>query len=202
MRGSAPRRTRIAATALAILMGVTACSNGDSGGEDADVGPTGKPEPTRISADVAVGKITGRLPAKKRKAVVKDVGAVVVRWMDAAYLGVYPRGDFSDAFRGFTDGAERLARHDRELMSNAGIGSRLDAVTPVREVVRVDILGARKHAAGATARFRLVFRTEGQRTQRVTVRGRLVLTQARGKGWKVFAYDVARSARTAGGKSK
>lgn len=198
MRRGAPRRARGTAIAVALLLCAGACSGGDSGDDETEEKGSGPPA---VRAEVSVGEVTGRLPVRRRKTVVKQVGGVVDRWFEAAYLGDYPRRDFSDAFPGFTPGAVRLARRDRGLMSNAAIGPDVDAVVPVREVVRVDILSARKRAAGATARFRFVFRTDGERPRRVTVSGRLALTKAAGKGWRVFAYDVARSARPAGGKA-
>ena len=43
-----------------------------------------------------------------------QVGKVVDRWWDAAYLGGgYPRSSFPSAFPGFTDGAEKRARATR-----------------------------------------------------------------------------------------
>ena len=55
----------------------------------------------------------------------------------------------------------------------------------------------KQQPAGATARFRLVFRTTGNAERRVLVTGRLVLTKAKGT-WKVFGFDVQRSATPVG----
>ena len=67
----------------------------------------------------------------------------------------------------------------------------------VSKAVQVDVFSPKKKPAGATARFRLVFRTTGNAERRVLVSGRLVLTRVKGK-WKVFGFDVKRSAMPVG----
>ena len=59
------------------------------------------PVPTRTK----IHRVYGRLPDARRKVVRTQVGKVVDRWWDAAYLGgSYPRSSFPAAFPGFTDG--------------------------------------------------------------------------------------------------
>jgi hypothetical protein len=124
------------------------------------------------------------------------VTKVVQRWFNAAYVaGEYPRKDFADAFPGFTRAAGDEARRDRKLMSNADIGARISDVTPTRSRVWIDVLSPNKRAVGVTARFELRFRTEGDLTRKVVVRGRLLMTRHQGSGWRIFAYDVSKSAR-------
>ncbi len=150
----------------------------------------------KIRARVAT--VAGELPAKRRKVVARDVGRVVDRWFEAAYLGGdYPRSSFQDAWPGFTAGARDLAHRDRKLTSNALLGKRIDEVRATRKAVYVDVFSPKQQPAGATARFRLVFRTTGNAERRVLVTGRLVLTKAKGT-WKVFGFDVQRSATPVG----
>lgn len=142
---------------------------------------------------VSSGRIVGRLPRADRRRVEKAVSRVVVRWLDAAYLGgEYPRGSFRDSFPGFTPGARAVAQRDLVLMSNKGIGTRVDSVVPSAIRVRVDLLAVEKRAAAATAHLTLRFRTDGRVSRRYRVSGRLMLTRQDGS-WRIFAYDVAKS---------
>ena len=143
---------------------------------------------TRVSLE----RVPGRLPAEVRKRVQRQVGDVVDRWFDAAYVrGRYPRNDFHDAFPGFTVSARAQAHHDKALMTNQPLAKRIDGVRATQRLVWIDVLPAGGRAAGATARFRLEFTTTGDVKKSVAVRGRLFLTPGP-DGWKVFGYDVAK----------
>jgi hypothetical protein len=145
-----------------------------------------------VHTKVSVGHVPGKLSTEARKRAARNVGKVVDRWFDAAYVGGrYPREDFRDAFPGFTPGASASAHADRALMSNQPLGPRIDGVTATQRLVWVDVLPAGGRAAAATARFRLGFTTTGKAEQSVVVRGRLFLTPGP-HGWKVFGYDVAK----------
>lgn len=149
------------------------------------------PEPTRVG----IHRVHGRLPVARRKAVRKQVGAVVDRWWEAAYLGgTYPRSSFPSAFPGFTDAAEERARADKALLTNQVAGPRIDSVTARKRRVTLDILATGRQARAVTAQFILTFDTAGSRTGTTAVRGRLFLTRKRG-AWRVFGYDVAKGAR-------
>ena len=190
------RRTATAAALVAVLMGSGACTGDDSPKERPDE-PSEEiaQEAPEVQLTTQVGVVTGKLQPPRRRALAVRVGKIVDAWFDAAYLdGDYPRTRFGDAFPGFTREAAALARRDRELLSNAGLGPRIDGVVALRKSVRVDILSPGRHAVGATARFRLAFRTSGDLERRVVVSGRLMLAKSRAGGWKVFAYDVRRSA--------
>ena len=140
-------------------------------------------------------RIHGRLPEARRKAVRRDVAAVVHRWWDAAYLGgSYPRTGFRDAFPGFTAGARARARQDARLMSNRDIGARVESVTAKRGTVSLDVLAVGRRAHAVTARFVLRFVTTGRADGTTVVRGRLFLTRRHGP-WRVFGYDVSKGAR-------
>ena len=76
-----------------------------------------------VETTTRIRRVHGRLPDTRRKAVRTQVGAVVDRWWDAAYLGgTYPRSSFPSAFPGFTDGAEQRARADKALLTNQTAG--------------------------------------------------------------------------------
>ncbi|PVG83327.1 hypothetical protein DDE18_08510 [Nocardioides gansuensis] len=151
------------------------------------------PDELRTRSDV--GRVVGKLPGPRRRAVRRQVTRVVDQWWEAAFLdGDYPRAGFPAAFPGFTKGAERQARRDKELMSNAALGPRVDSVRATRRRVLVDLLAVRHTVRAATARFLLAFRTTGKRAGRVEVRGRLFFTRTP-RGWRVFGYDVSKGVR-------
>jgi hypothetical protein len=192
------RRAYVSAlAALALTLGVGACSGGDDDPDDPDAGPSapGASSAPAVETVVTFGRITGTLPKEGRDRLADQIGEVVDGWTDAAYLaGDYPRRDFADAWPGFTPGAQEEARRDRALMSNEDIGERIDGVEARRSRVRLDVLAVRKHAVGVTAHVALSFRTTGDLARDVTVQGRLYLTHTE-RGWRVFGYDVTKGAR-------
>lgn len=197
MSRSASWRTSTVTALLVLALAAAGCA-GDDGGDDASdpsSSPgTGQAAPPEVKIRARVGTLAGELPRKRRRAVARDVGRVVDRWFEAAYLGGdYPRVGFKDAWPGFTSGANAQARHDRRLTSNAQLGERIDGVRATNKVVTVDLFSPERKPAGATARFRLVFRTTGHAERRVLVTGRLLLTKVK-KRWKVFGFDVKKSA--------
>jgi hypothetical protein len=184
----------VAAAVLALATAATAagCSAGsDDPGTDHPTGSaTASDHP--VETQVSFGRITGRLTPKSRARLAQQVGGVVSGWTEAAYLGgPYPRRDFSDAWPGFTSGAQEEAHADRALMSNEDIGDRIDGVTPHRSVVRLDVLAVRTHPVGITAHVFLGFATTGDVEKEVRVKGRLFLTHT-DSGWKVFGYDMTK----------
>ena len=194
-----PRRRAGLVLALVLALTGTACTSSSS--------PSAAPE--RLSRNDAratfashpvetrtrIHRVHGRLPNQRRKAVRRQVGVVVDRWWDAAFLGgTYPRSSFPSAFPGFTDGAERRARSDKALLTNQTGGPRIDSVTATHRTVTLDILASRKQARTVTAHVVLKFDTTGPKTGTTTVRGRLFLTHDRG-AWRVFGYDNAKGAR-------
>lgn len=189
---------RCAGLALAVLLALTgtACTS------DSDASAS----PERLSRNDAqaslaahapatttkIHRVHGRLPDARRKAVRRQVGRVVDRWWDAAYLGgTYPRSSFPSAFPGFTDGAEQRAKADKALLTHQTRGPHVDAVTARRKAVSLDILATGKRARTVTAGFVLRFENSGDKAGTTTVRGRLFLIRKRG-AWRIFGYDVAK----------
>ena len=142
------------------------------------------------------GSVTGRIGKGDRKDVVKRVARVVDKWLAAAYVdGDYPRGAGSfdeKTWPGFTDGAARTAKADKDLMSNADIADRIAGLVVKKREITVDVLAVDRTARAATARLKLAFRTAGDLERKVSVTGRVFLTKKNGK-WKVFGYDVAKA---------
>jgi hypothetical protein len=174
------------------------CSNGESG----DAGESG-PElaepsdgPTlEIEPVTQLGRVTGKLPRKDAKTVQERVSRIAVRWLTDAYVGgSYPRESFDNSFADFSRGTRVAARDDLRVMSNADIGPGVEAVTPTKMDVKVDLLAVGKHAVGSTAHVLTTFRTEGRKKGRYRVSGRLLLTKDDGR-WTVFAYHVSKGGR-------
>jgi hypothetical protein len=193
------RRCAGLALALVLPLSVGACRSGSEPSasperlsrSDAQATLASHPVPTQTR----IHRVHGRLPDARRKVVRRQVGAVVDRWWDASYLGgAYPRSSVPDAFPGFTAAAQRRARHDKALLTNQALGPRIDAVTPRRREVALDILATDKQARAVTAHFVLRFDTAGPKDVTTTVRGRLFLTRQRG-AWRIFGYDVAKGSR-------
>ena len=197
-QGRNPWARRCAALALALLvpLSATACRSASEPSaaperlsrSDAQASLASHPVETRTR----IRRVHGRLPDPLRKAVRTQVGAVVDRWWDAAYLGgTYPRSSFPSAFPGFTDAAEQRARADKALLTNQTRAPHVDAVTPRRRTVSLDILATRGRARSVTAHVLLRFDSTGERPATTTVRGRLFLTHKRG-AWRIFGYDLAK----------
>jgi hypothetical protein len=198
--GRTPRARRLAGLVLVLLVAAsTGCqSRGEPsatperlGRGDAEVTLASHELPTRTG----IHRVFGRLPVARRKAVRRQVGKVVDRWWEAAYLGgTYPRSRFPSAFPGFTAAAEERARADKALLTNQTGGPQIDVVTATRRTVALDILATGRQARTVTAHVVLTFDTTGHKTGTTTVRGRLFLTRKRG-AWRIFGYDVSKGAR-------
>jgi hypothetical protein len=193
------RAARRAAAATALVLGVALATAGCTGSEDSSDGSPTAPQASATEREavpqVSLGKVTGKLPAAEGDRLVSDVGDLVAGWVDAAYLGgTYPRRDFSDAWPGFTKGAQAEAHQDRGLMSNEDIGDKIDGIDPHKVVVRLDVLAVKKRPVGVTAHVYLGFGTTGDLEKQVRVKGRLFLTRDDGGDWQVFGYDVTKGA--------
>ena len=190
MRRSPGFMSAVLALLLALALGMVGCS-GDEEPTEEDGGSSGRAEDA-LPTTTQVGEVTGRLGKAPARRLAAEVAAVVDRWIDGAYVaGDYPRTNFSDAFRGFSAGAARLAAQQPKLMSNAAVAERVETVTARKRVVRVDVLAPKGKPAGITAHVNLVIRLEGDVERTDRIRGRLLLTP-RGESWQVFGFDVAR----------
>lgn len=198
-RTSWARRCAGLMLALTLPLSATACRSGSEPSaaperlsrNDAQVTLASRP----VETTTRIHRVFGRLPDRRRKAVRHQVGAVVDRWWESAYLGgSYPRSRFPDAFPGFTDGAERHARADKALLTNQTHGPRIESVTAKHREVSLDILATGGRARSVTAHLRLRFETSGAKAGTTVVRGRLFLTYKRG-AWRIFGYDVSKGAR-------
>jgi hypothetical protein len=135
-------------------------------------------------------KVGKQLDAVHRARVKAAVTAVVDPWFDGAFLGTFPRSNWSPAFAGFTQGAAADAEHrDLDLLTNAGIADQIQSATATRRRVRVNVFTFQGHPHGVTAHVVLDFTTKGDLEEALRVRGDLYLTKDKGE-WKIFGYDV------------
>lgn len=185
----APARCALAAALTAVVLtGAAACDPGDDIGSQASPGSSRAPEAEPVATIITIERPEGIDPAHRTK-VVDGVGPVVDSWFDGAFLGDFPRSDYSAAFTGFTPGAAADARRDAELMTNAGISGRIDSAQATNRRVRLRVFAPNGRPRGVTAYFVLDFDTSGDLEERMRVHGALYLAKDKGE-WKVFGYDV------------
>jgi hypothetical protein len=199
--GTVMRRAnpRVVAAAVVSVIALAGCSGGNDDKPDGRRSPspatgtsTGTAETDAMSARAAVATVTGRLGAARRDALADSVTSVVDGWLNAAYLGDFPRSDYSGAFAGFTTGAAAQAKRNLALMSNAEISSRIDTATATRRSISLDVLSIAQKPVGVTATVDLVFETTGAVTGPQEVTGTLDLTPD-GDGWKIFGFAIGRT---------
>ncbi len=203
-----PIRRHVAATTIAAfgLSMMTACSGDEptpqvssepssAAATIAEPSPTAPAVPAPLTTRAEVKKVVGKLKTGGRGRLVRQVVPVVDRWWEAAYLGgTWPRTTFGDAFPGFTQGATKEARRDKDLLSNADIGATITAVTATKRSVRLDVIAPSGRVAGVTARIALDFETTGDQPHQVSVRGRVFLTR-KADTWRIFGYDVRKAVK-------
>ncbi|MCD4526180.1 hypothetical protein [Nocardioides sp. cx-173] len=178
--------------ALALAASAAGCSGDDKPEEDPGAAAeAGRDERPPLATTARLGEVVGRLDRPQQARLKATITEVVDAWIDAAYLGDFPRTDFADAFPGFTKGAAADARQDAALMSNQQVAPRVESVTPFRRELEIDALAVKRRPTAVTARFVLAMRLEGELKRADRVRGRLFLTWRDG-AWKVFGYDVTR----------
>jgi hypothetical protein len=185
------RSALVSGVALLVLAGAVGCDSGDDIGDNDKGSPsdhaTEAPEVSTLITLHAVGK---RLDADHRTRVKAGVTEVIDPWFDGAFLGDFPRTDWSSAFVGFTKGAAADAQaRDLDLLTNAGIAAQIESATATRRRVRLNVFAFKGHPRGATAHFVLDFTTKGDLEETLQVRGDLYLAKDKGE-WKIFGYDV------------
>lgn len=190
------RRVVTCLVCAAVLTGSTGCTGDSEEAQDPPAKPSAAPAPPSAPMTVKVATVSGRLAKPARSAVRHTVVKPVAAYIDAAFLGNYPRTDFDDAFDSFSDGAAHTARRDRDLLTNFDLGASTVSVGMEQRQLLLSVLAPNGSAAGATARIRVVYVVDqGEAGEtRVTIAGRLLLSAKRSGEWEIFGYDLARSA--------
>jgi transposase len=201
------RRSAAAVTVAALLVSSAACTEDPEPAEPTGQespspteGETSTLEPKPAQARVRVTRVAGTLRPQEREVLADNVGKVVSAYFADAYLGgEQPRTSFGDAFDTFTADAARQARKHKDLLTNELLGPTTESVVARRQTAYLAVLAPRRVAAGVTARVDLRYLAEraDKPDQMVEVKGRLMLTRAKDGGWKIFGYDLKRSATAA-----
>jgi hypothetical protein len=184
-----PRSAHLAAV-LVLLAGAAACDSGDDIGNSPDGSSAGShgADVPKVATVITIQHGTGMNPVHQAKAI-DGVTAAIDPWFDKAFLGDFPRSDFSPAFAAFTEGAAADAERDLGLLSNSGIADQIDSATATNRRVRLDVFAPDGHPRGVTANFVLDFDTTGDLEEHLRVHGALYIAKDKGE-WKVFGYDV------------
>jgi len=198
MTSVTPSRARsalVSGVALLLLLGAVGCDSGDDIGHHDKGSTSGDAEATPEVATVMTLQGVGKhLDAVRRERVKTRVTAVIDPWLDGAFLGDFPRSNWSSAFAGFTEGAAADAEHrDLDLLTNAAIADQIESATATRRRVRLDVFSFKGHPRGATAHVVLDYTTKGDLEEAMQVRGDLYLAKVKGE-WKIFGYDVDQAA--------
>ena len=187
------RSTLVSGVAVLLLAGAVGCDSGDDIGDstgdssEASPGSHGSDVPgvdTVITIEHGEG-----IDAARQAKVLASVTAVVDPWFDEAFLGEFPRSDFSAAFAEFTKDAAADAQRDLDVLTSSGIADQIDSATATNRRVRLDVFAPDGHPRGVTANFVLDFDTTGDLEEQLRVHGALYLAKDKGE-WKVFGYDV------------
>jgi hypothetical protein len=187
------RSVLVSGVAVLLLAGAVGCDSGDDIGDstgdssEASPGSHGSDVPgvdTVITIEHGEG-----IDAARQAKVLASVTAVVDPWFDEAFLGEFPRSDFSAAFAEFTKDAAADAQRDLDVLTSSGIADQIDSATATNRRVRLDVFAPDGHPRGVTANFVLDFDTTGDLEEQLRVHGALYLAKNKGE-WKVFGYDV------------
>lgn len=181
-------RLRVALTTSVLAVALTGCTDGAQGNEDS--GPeVGVAVGTTLEVRTSVSRVAGALSRGQRSRIEEQVGQLLERHLSAAYLHERPGGGYRGSFPGFTRGARELAMRDLDTASDKALRG-ADEVRPRAAVAFVSVVAPEGRPAGATARVFLDLHVlDGDRKRLREVRGRLLLTPARG-GWRIFGYDL------------
>jgi hypothetical protein len=185
------RSALVCAAVLVTVLGAAGCDSGDDLGDQKGGSGQGQgtdtPEVTTLTTLHSTGE---KLDSAHRDRVKAGVNEVIDPWFDGAFLGDFPRSDWSEAFTGFTKGAAADAQgRDLDLLTNAGIADQIDSVTAIRRRVRLNVFAAEGHPHGATAHVVLEFSTKGDLAESMSVQGDLYLFKEKGQ-WRIFGYDI------------
>jgi hypothetical protein len=184
------RSALVGGVAVLLLAAAAGCDSGDDIGDSSEAAPGshGSDLPPGVDSVITIERGEGMDAARQAK-VLAGVTGVIDPWFDEAFLGEFPRSDFSAAFSAFTKDAAADAQRDIDLLSSSGIADQIDSAIATNRRVRLDVFAPDGHPRGVTAHFVLDFDTTGDLEEQRRVHGALYLAKDKGE-WKVFGYDV------------
>lgn len=183
------------ALALAMGFGLAGCDTGADIDEPAPEPSVsgGVDEPAEVVTEITLHSVGKTFGAERRERLKASIAEVVDPWIDNAFLGEFPRADWSPAFVGFSqEAAQDALGRDLEVLTNAALAGQIDTATATRRRVKVSVFAYQGRPRGATAHVVLDFDTTGAVEQSMRLRGDLFLTRDQG-AWKVFGYDVGQA---------
>lgn len=178
-------RTRAAAAVAFLVPALAACTGPANGPPE----PPPEAEQVALQVSTAPGGARG-LPAAERTRLEGEVGELLSRYVEHGFLGDFPREQFLAAFDDFTGNAAAQAASDIQVLTASRVAN-AESVRPLALDAVLYFLVDEGEPIGATAHVDFEFEAAMPRgrTQVVTLSGRLVLDQQRGR-WQVFAFDV------------
>jgi hypothetical protein len=186
------RRTAARWAALTVvLVAAVACTDGDENADQPEgQGPASSAsDSTQEPINTTFWRVSGHMDHPVRAELKASVNEAVDGWFEGAFLGEFPRTDYTPAFAGFTKGAREDALDDLALLSNKEIEGSIENVVVGNRRVRLDVLAPKGQPHGVTAHFVLDYFTHGDLEDHLRVRGSLYLTPQEGE-WRIFGYDV------------
>jgi hypothetical protein len=126
-----------------------------------------------------------------RAQLESEVSDVLARYVQAGFLGSYPRSDFVQSFAGFSSGAAEQAVGDIDVLTAARFGKATSVrATGLDVALAFYVVGGT--AVGATAWIDFAFAVDDHGARKTAaLDGRLVLDRRDGQ-WSVFGYDLRR----------
>jgi hypothetical protein len=185
------RRARFAGAVLLLGAAVAGCSSDGlfdrAGSSAADGSATVSGPPLRMPT--VVTRVLGELSEAERRQVAIGAKEVITGYVEAAYLHQRPGSGYRGSFPGFTKGARALALQDTGIVADRSFDGA--QVRPRDAVAYVSVVAPEGRPVGATARVSVdLVLDASERTRRVTVSGRLLLTP-RADRWRIFGYDLS-----------
>ena len=152
--------------------------------------PPGSDSPSAVALRVTTVHGSG-LDEATRAQLESEVSDVLANYVEAGFLGDYPRSNFVQSFEDFTSGAARQAVGDIDVLT----ASRFENANSVQATnlgASLSFYVVNGEAVGATAWVDFAFAVDDQGSSKTaTLDGRLVLDRHDSR-WSVFGYDVRR----------
>jgi hypothetical protein len=181
-----------ASIALAASLGACSSSSGDTPERPGETGPSAtEGTVARLKVRASVSRVLGELSQDRRAHFTRGAENLLRDYLAAAYLHQRPGDGYRGAFPHFTRDARELALRDVDITADRTYAG-AERVRSRGAVVYLSVVAPEGKPVGATARvfLNLVVTEEGQATERLALRGRLLLTPAHDQ-WRIFGYDLS-----------
>lgn len=185
----------LAASVASVVLAASLHGCSSSSGDAPEPGESGTAGPTEATvADLRVrakvSRVQGQLSPRRQRKLTGNLEHVLRGYLVAAYL----HGRVGDGYRGsfpaFTKDARELAVRDAAITSDAAYAG-ADEVRTSGAAAFLSVVAPEGRPVGITARVFLDLDvTEEDRTRRLSLTGRLLLTPEDDR-WRIFGYDLS-----------